>query len=234
MTDDEVPKYLLNPHREVCCDCEDDCADKTKCRCWIFSIERFHSLSETNVSPHSFGYQFKRLYDVHHTGLFECHQGCKCTNQCLNRVAQQPIGHQLEVFKTENCGWGVRCLNDIPNGAFVCSYFGTMITNEVADDRVNKAGGDKYLFDCSASPGGNNNRSRNSSEDDGLERSMKINYFPKSFKNIKHSEQPEPFVIDGGAQGNVARFFNVTIEILQIMKTFVYRLTIFTLYSCYV
>ena len=40
-------------------------------------------------------------------------------------------------------GWGLRALEDIPEGAFVCDYVGELITNEVADARED----DSYLFD---------------------------------------------------------------------------------------
>lgn len=38
----------------------------------------------------------------------------------------------LEVFRTRSKGWGLRCAEDIPSGAFVCSYEGELITNREA------------------------------------------------------------------------------------------------------
>ena len=50
----------------------------------------------------------------------------------------------FQVFKTENCGWGIRCLDDIPKGQFICVYAGEVLNEQEA----NKDGiqdGDEYL-----------------------------------------------------------------------------------------
>lgn len=63
---------------------------------------------------------------------------------CLNRVAQHPLQLKLQVFKTESRGWGLRCLNDIPKGGFICVYAGDLLT----DGNANIFGreyGDEYL-----------------------------------------------------------------------------------------
>jgi len=63
---------------------------------------------------------------------------CKCAkndnNTCLNRVAQQPLQLKLQVFKTVNRGWGIRCLNDIPQGGFICIYAGRLLTEQGANE----------------------------------------------------------------------------------------------------
>lgn len=43
---------------------------------------------------------------------------------------------KLEVFKTTEKGWGVRCLNDIPSGAFICVYAGSILTDEEGDEVI--------------------------------------------------------------------------------------------------
>ena len=40
-------------------------------------------------------------------------------------------------------GWGVRALETIPKGAFVCDYVGELISDAEADNRED----DSYLFD---------------------------------------------------------------------------------------
>ena len=40
---------------------------------------------------------------------------------------------KLQVFKTSSKGWGIRCLNDIPQGAFICIYAGKLLTEEEAN-----------------------------------------------------------------------------------------------------
>lgn len=42
---------------------------------------------------------------------------------------------QLEVFKTVDCDWGVRCVNDVPEGTFICAVAGDLLT----DKNANKA-----------------------------------------------------------------------------------------------
>lgn len=59
-------------------------------------------------------------------------------------MVQNGIQLRLQVFKTENRGWGLRTLDDIPLGTFVCTYAGQILN----EDMANKEGrdfGDEYL-----------------------------------------------------------------------------------------
>lgn len=49
----------------------------------------------------------------------------------------------MELFKTQNQGWGVRARHEILKGTFVCEYVGELITDSEADERED----DSYLFD---------------------------------------------------------------------------------------
>lgn len=137
-----VPKDTKKPNH--CCDCKDDCKSNETCACRQFNINRLKEFFDVTQQRNLnwVGYNNKRLYYVVETGIFECHSGCKCSSQCFNRVAQQPISHHLEIFRSEQCGWGVRSLNDIPRGAFVSKYLGEVITDEEAERR----GDDMYFF----------------------------------------------------------------------------------------
>lgn len=189
----ESAPSLGGPLRQTCCDCTDNCIDKTKCRCWTYNIQRFDAYWEKKSDPASFGYQYKRLFDVIHTGIFECHEDCKCNEHCFNRVAQQPIGHRLELFKTNNLGWGVRCLNDIPRGTFVCCYIGEIMTHDEATNIFKQSNGPSYVFGISASA------------------NPPLSKREKNINNNKANDagDTEPIVIDAKAKGNIARFFNV-------------------------
>ncbi|XP_027767620.1 probable inactive histone-lysine N-methyltransferase SUVR2 isoform X2 [Solanum pennellii] len=67
----------------------------------------------------------------------ECWWKCGCSKQCGNRVVQRGISHKLQVFMTpEGKGWGLRTLEDLPRGAFVCEYIGEVLTNTELFDRV--------------------------------------------------------------------------------------------------
>lgn len=135
-----VPKYL-NRKQMSCCDCTDNCYNKLECSCWQLTL---NGLRYTNQTIDKCGYEYKRLYMPLETGIFECNVNCKCSENCFNRVVQKPLQHRIELFKTKNRGWGVRCLNDIPEGAFICCYFGDLLTEEQSE-RWAKKHGDEYF-----------------------------------------------------------------------------------------
>lgn len=125
------------------CDCTDNCQDKSKCACCQLTIESQRVLPGEYKDP-NIGYSYRRLPDRVLTGIFECNSTCKCNMTCLNRVVQHPLSQSLQLFMTEKKGWGVRCLNDIPQGSFVCIYVGYLLTEADA----NEGGlnyGDEYL-----------------------------------------------------------------------------------------
>ncbi|XP_012530724.1 histone-lysine N-methyltransferase eggless isoform X2 [Monomorium pharaonis] len=133
----------LDPAFLCSCDCEDDCQDKTKCQCWQLTIQG--ATLGGKVPNTAVGYIYKRLPEPVTTGIYECNSGCKCSvKTCLNRVVQHPLGLRLQVFKTGPRGWGIRCLNDIPHGAFICIYAGRLLTEQGANEG-GKNYGDEYL-----------------------------------------------------------------------------------------
>lgn len=125
------------------CDCTDDCLDKTKCQCWQLTIAGA-KYGNPYTPPEEIGYEFKRLPEPVPTGIYECNSQCKCKSSCLNRVAQQPLQMKLQVFKTGNRGWGLRCLNDVPKGSFICCYAGNLLTEQVANEAGENLG-DEYF-----------------------------------------------------------------------------------------
>ncbi|PMB72517.1 Histone-lysine N-methyltransferase, H3 lysine-9 specific dim-5 [Beauveria bassiana] len=72
--------------------------------------------------------------------LYECHKGCACSSECPNRVVERGRTVPLQIFRTQNRGWG----------QFVDRYLGEIITAEEADRRrANSAVSqqkDVYLF----------------------------------------------------------------------------------------
>lgn len=66
----------------------------------------------------------------------ECWWKCGCDKQCGNRVVQRGITRNLQVFMTNGKGWGLRTLEDLPKGAFVCEYVGEVLTNAELFQRV--------------------------------------------------------------------------------------------------
>ncbi|NXP43619.1 SETB2 methyltransferase, partial [Heliornis fulica] len=124
--------YYLNNFTSMfvdSCDCTDGCIDRSKCACLQLTAR---SCSKTAVSPDSktsHGYRYKRLERPVPSGIYECGVLCRCDKMmCQNRVVQHGIQVRLQVFNTEKKGWGVRCLDDIDKGTFICTYSGRLMS----------------------------------------------------------------------------------------------------------
>ncbi|KAM4877657.1 histone-lysine N-methyltransferase EHMT1 isoform 2-T2 [Thomomys bottae] len=115
------------------CVCVDDCSSSTcmcgqlSMRCWYNKDGRL--LPEFNMAEPPL--------------IFECNHACSCWRNCRNRVVQNGLRARLQLYRTEDMGWGVRSLQDIPLGTFVCEYVGELISDTEADVREE----DSYLFD---------------------------------------------------------------------------------------
>uniref|UniRef100_A0A2K6SZW8 Histone-lysine N-methyltransferase SETDB2 n=1 Tax=Saimiri boliviensis boliviensis TaxID=39432 RepID=A0A2K6SZW8_SAIBB len=110
------------------CDCSEGCIDITKCACLQLTARNAKTspLSSDKITT---GYKYKRLQRQIPTGIYECSLLCKCNRRlCQNRVVQHGPQVRLQVFKTEKKGWGVRCLDDIDRGTFVCIYSGRLLS----------------------------------------------------------------------------------------------------------
>lgn len=60
--------------------------------------------------------------------LYECGPWCNCDRaRCQNRLVQRGVRIRLQVFHTEDRGWGVRCRDDLDRGTFVCIYAGVVL-----------------------------------------------------------------------------------------------------------
>ncbi|NWU94791.1 SETMR methyltransferase, partial [Upupa epops] len=68
--------------------------------------------------------------------VFECNSLCRCGDSCQNRVVQRGLQFRLEVFKTEKKGWGLRTLEFIAKGRFVCEYAGEVVGFTEARRRI--------------------------------------------------------------------------------------------------
>ncbi|TVU04460.1 hypothetical protein EJB05_47570, partial [Eragrostis curvula] len=68
--------------------------------------------------------------------VYECGALCGCPITCVNRVTQRGMKHRLEVFRSTETEWGVRTLDLIQPGAFVCEYSGEVV---VMDDQSGNA-----------------------------------------------------------------------------------------------
>ncbi|CAJ1968236.1 unnamed protein product [Sphenostylis stenocarpa] len=69
----------------------------------------------------------------------ECWCKCGCGKQCGNRAIQRGITSKLQVFFTsEGKGWGLRTLEDLPKGAFVCEFVGEILSVKELHERSMK------------------------------------------------------------------------------------------------
>ncbi|KAI5015983.1 hypothetical protein ZWY2020_005610 [Hordeum vulgare] len=59
--------------------------------------------------------------------VYECGVLCACAMSCVNRATQRGMKHTLEVFRSMETEWGVRTLELIQPGAFVCEYSGDVV-----------------------------------------------------------------------------------------------------------
>ncbi|XP_074348580.1 histone-lysine N-methyltransferase family member SUVH9-like [Apium graveolens] len=75
--------------------------------------------------------------------IFECGPYCSCLPNCRNRVTQRGVRHRLEVFRS-GTGWGVRSLDYILAGSFICEYAGVVLTNELA--QLLSMGGNNLVY----------------------------------------------------------------------------------------
>ncbi|CAN1176388.1 Histone-lysine N-methyltransferase SUVR4 [Linum perenne] len=115
----------------------------------------------------------------------ECCIKCGCNwRSCGNRIVQRGITCKLQVFATrEGKGWGVRVLQDLPKGAFVCEYAGEILTNtELYERNVHSGGGNgRHTYPVTLDA------------DWGSERAL---------------SDDEALCLDATKYGNVARFIN--------------------------
>ncbi|XP_061885660.1 histone-lysine N-methyltransferase SETDB1-B isoform X1 [Entelurus aequoreus] len=133
-----------SPDFLVGCNCTDGCLDKSKCSCHQLTLQATGCTPGAQINPNA-GYLHKRLEECLPTGIYECNKRCKCCSQmCTNRLVQHGLQVRLQLFKTQNKGWGIRCLDDVAKGSFVCIYAGKILTDDFADKEGLEMG-DEYF-----------------------------------------------------------------------------------------
>ncbi|KAI9180606.1 hypothetical protein LWI28_006480 [Acer negundo] len=114
----------------------------------------------------------------------ECWTKCGCDRNCGNRVVQRGITAKLQVFSTsEGKGWGVRTLQELEKGTFVCEYIGEIVTNMELYER-------------------NEERTTND------ERHTYPVLLDADWASEGHLKDEEALCLDATSFGNVARFIN--------------------------
>uniref|UniRef100_A0A8C1MVX6 Euchromatic histone-lysine N-methyltransferase 1b n=2 Tax=Cyprinus carpio TaxID=7962 RepID=A0A8C1MVX6_CYPCA len=129
------------------CVCKDDCSS-ARCMCGQLSLRCWYD-KESRLLP--------EFCNKEPPLIFECNHACSCWRTCKNRVVQNGLRIRLQLFRTQMMGWGVKTLQDIPQGTFVCDvdtivclvYIGEIISDAEADVREN----DSYLFSLDSKVG---------------------------------------------------------------------------------
>ncbi|PWA96414.1 histone H3-K9 methyltransferase [Artemisia annua] len=79
-----------------------------------------------------FGYDKKGILVRGKPLIYECGPHCSCSSECCNRVTQKGVKNRFEVFRSLETGWGVRSLDLIQAGSFLCEYTGVVLTKDQA------------------------------------------------------------------------------------------------------
>ncbi|GMT21073.1 hypothetical protein PFISCL1PPCAC_12370, partial [Pristionchus fissidentatus] len=160
MDNENVPTFLYRSRRygqtemvdlrtlskEFCsgCDCTDDCRDWTKCACQRLT-HRESVRGRGYLGPVTKGYINGFLPRKVVSGVYECNENCGCSRKrCFNRVVQNDVKVPMQMMKTEDMGWGIRTLCDIPQGTFISCYQGAIMSDDMAE---NFGEGDEYYAD---------------------------------------------------------------------------------------
>ncbi|BAF15372.1 histone-lysine N-methyltransferase, H3 lysine-9 specific SUVH5 [Oryza sativa Japonica Group] len=160
------------------CGCVGGCSDSKRCACAVKNGGEIPFNDKGRIL------EAKPL-------VYECGPSCKCPPTCHNRVGQHGLRFRLQVFKTKLMGWGVRTLDFIPSGSFVCEYIGEVLEDEEAQKRST----DEYLFAI-----GHNYYDEALWE--GLSRSI------PSLQKGPDKDEEAGFAVDASKMGNFAKFIN--------------------------
>ncbi|GLJ26396.1 hypothetical protein SUGI_0508910 [Cryptomeria japonica] len=164
------------------CDCRNGCSDSTKCLCAFKNGGQF---------PFNFDGAIVFAKPI----VYECGPSCSCPPNCYNRVSQRGIRFQLEVFKTDKRGWGVRSADSIPSGSFICEYTGELLSDMEAEKRIDN---DEYLFDIGRTS------KKDQSRWPGLSSVMPESECSPACDTV----EDVGFTIDAAKYGSVGRFIN--------------------------
>lgn len=168
------------------CNCHKECSAGNNLNC---------ACSHKNGGK--FPYTGNGILVIRKSLVYECGQSCHCTKNCKNRVLQSGIKAHLEVFKTNDRGWGLRSWDPIRAGTFICEYAGEVIDKAKLDR--NYGNYNDYIFDSTRA----------------CDSSFEWNYDPglipeeaKADINDESDLQSTPLIISAKDYGNVGRFMN--------------------------
>ncbi|KAF5953368.1 hypothetical protein HYC85_006224 [Camellia sinensis] len=189
----QVAENIKLPPNACGCKCKGNCMNAKACACARLNGSDFPYVLRN-------GGRLIEAKDV----VFECGPNCGCGLGCINRISQQGIKYQLEVFRTPEKGWAVRSRDFIPSGAPVCEYIGVLRRT----DELDNVAENDYIFeiDCLHTMKEIGGRERRLGDASGP-----ISNHLEKIDDRALDSTPE-FCIDAGSVGNVARFINHSCE----------------------
>ncbi|KAG5573772.1 hypothetical protein H5410_063538 [Solanum commersonii] len=113
------------------CECTDGCGNGTNCFCAM-------------KNGGQFAYDTNGILLRGKPVIFECGPHCSCPPTCWNRVSQKGVRNRFEVFRSRETGWGVRSLDLLLAGSFICEYTGVVLTQEQA--QIFTMNGDSLIY----------------------------------------------------------------------------------------
>ncbi|XP_074597391.1 histone-lysine N-methyltransferase eggless-like [Brevipalpus obovatus] len=136
----------LDPNFLMCCDCKDNCADSQRCSCQQRTLNTYADyFPGRSISV----YEHRRLQESIISGIWECNSECSCNDKCQNRVVQNGMIAQLQIFYTgPEKGWGIRALHDIPRGTFLCVYAAQILDGSQDSDQNDEYFADLDYLEC--------------------------------------------------------------------------------------
>ncbi|XP_031566095.1 histone-lysine N-methyltransferase SETMAR-like isoform X1 [Actinia tenebrosa] len=124
------------------CECKDECSVNANCSC----IGKFGPAYETKNDTLVMANSTTQVNNGVSQPVFECNSSCSCSLFCGNRLIQNGITTRLQVFKTGEKDWGLRTLDNIQKGHFVCEYAGEIISYDEAKKRTLTQKGNNYII----------------------------------------------------------------------------------------
>ena len=125
---------------EICykgCNCRVLSCDES-CSCLERFGRNYHSVKTEKGSR----VRTLKAVDMHVRGdptppIFECNSMCKCGQDCENRLVQNGVSVNLRIFSCgDQRGFGLRTLEPLERGRFVCEYAGEVLNLEEARRRA--------------------------------------------------------------------------------------------------
>lgn len=130
----------------VGCECT-RCEETESCSCILNSDHDLFPYYGSGPNKGCLAAKYSRTGDH----IYECTSNCGCKGKCPNVMVQLGRKIPLEIFKTLDRGWGLRCPVELRRGEFIDTYRGERIRDAEAERRGKErdAAGehDKYFFD---------------------------------------------------------------------------------------